>query len=198
MKTLLIACTICVLAAYELAARAVRKPDWGYRQELGRVEPGGFLPAGNLAWLPTTASSGEDSMPNAWLVLNVEQPRKGKANSYAVRMSAYCASGLVTIGYVMTFDGPNGDGRELSREEIKPPRFLTTTDTAGQLATSALCRRTVANSSKGLALRPRLEPAERYRSPESRRHNVTLARGGSGAGGGTAFLGGAGSPTSSR
>jgi hypothetical protein len=80
-------------------------------------------------------------MPNGWLILNVEQPRKGKASSYAVRMSAYCASGLVTVGSVMTFDGPNGNGRELGREEMKPARFLTTTDTAGQLARSALCRR---------------------------------------------------------
>ena len=148
MKTLLIACTICVLAACELAARAIRKPDWGQRQELGRVEPGGFLPAGNLAWLPKTAYSSEDSMPNAWLILNVEQPSKGKASSYAVRMSAYCASGLVTIGYVRTFDGPNGAGREISREEMRPPRFLTTTDAAGQLARSALCRRTVASSAR--------------------------------------------------
>lgn len=160
MKSLLIACAICVLAAFELATRAVltplmdpsrSSPDWSHRQELGRVGPGGFFPAGNLAWLPATLDFGDGSTRNAWLILNREQPAKGKANSYAARLSAHCASGLVTIGYVVAFEGPDGDGRERGREEVKPPQFLASTDSAGQLARSALCR-SESRSGKGIDL----------------------------------------------
>jgi hypothetical protein len=152
MKSLLIACTVCVVAACELASRAVlsRKPDWGARQELGRVVPGEFLPAGNLAWLPATLDPGDGSTRDAWLILNVEQPTRDKANSYAARLSANCRSGLVTIGHLVSFEGPNADGRELSRKEMKPPQFLATTDSAGELARSALCRTRSENRGNGI------------------------------------------------
>lgn len=144
MKTLLIACAICVLAACELAARTVRKPDWGQRQDLGRVEHGGLLPAGNLAWLPATAHPGAAATRDAWLILTVERAAKGKAGSYAARLSANCKSGLVMIGELIRFKGSNADGRELGREEMKPARFLAPGDSAGQLARSAICKSTAA------------------------------------------------------
>jgi hypothetical protein len=144
MKTLLVACTICLLAACELAARTVRKPDWGHRQELGRVEPGGLLPAGDLAWLPATAHPVAAATREAWLILNVDRPAKGKAGSYAARLSANCKSGLVMIGELIRFKGSNADGRELGREEMKPARFLAPGDSAGQLARSAICKSTAA------------------------------------------------------
>lgn len=147
MRALLAAFVIPLLASCQpifVALTALTDPpsppSWGYRYALGRVDAGGFFPAGHLFFLPRTAYSLDDSSRNGWLILELDTPTQGSARSYVKRLSADCKSGVIATAYVLTFDGPGGSGRERTRQLLTPAKVLGPPDSAGRLALSALCR----------------------------------------------------------
>ena len=110
---------------------------------LSRVSGIGVIPAGELFLAPHTFDSKRTA---AWLVLNLDQPSAKGERSYAIYVTAECATHRLTLWSWITYDNSDWSGRRVRSETPSEPDTFDASDAGLASALGNFCSRAAASN----------------------------------------------------